>query len=129
MSVWYLDTSAALKLIVDEAESDALARRIDEEQPDLVACWLLDTELRRAAHRAPQVTQQLITEFLEGVALYEVPASLFTEAGILPGPHLRSLDAIHLAAALRIGVDATVTYDTRLAAGARDLGLRVIAPA
>lgn len=128
MTVWYLDPSAALKLIVDEAESDALARRIDEEQPDLVACWLLDTELRRAAHRAPQVTQPLITEFLEGVALYEVPASLFTEAGVLPGPQLRSLDAIHVAAALRIGVDAIVTYDTRLASSARDLGLRVIAP-
>ena len=44
MSIWYLDTSAALKLVVEEPESDALAQAIDREQPDLVACWLLETE-------------------------------------------------------------------------------------
>lgn len=128
MSLWYLDTSAALKLVVEEAESDALAQSIDREQPDLVACWLLETEMRRAAQREEQLTQQVVSEFLSGVGLYEVPASLFREAGVLPGAHLRSLDALHLAAAIRIGVDRVVTYDLRLTDCARSLGLNVFAP-
>ena len=57
MSRWYLDTSAALKLLVEEAESAVLARTIDEEQPDLVACLRLETELRRACRRIPGLTQ------------------------------------------------------------------------
>lgn len=51
MSLWYLDASAALKLLVEEPESEALAQSIDREQPDLVACWLLETEMRSAARR------------------------------------------------------------------------------
>jgi predicted nucleic acid-binding protein len=128
LSLWYLDTSAALKLVVEESESGALAQSIDHEQPDLVACWLLETEMRRAAQREEHLTQQIVSEFLEGVGLYEVPASLFREAGVLPGAHLRSLDALHLAAAIRIGVDRIVTYDMRLKDCAGSLGLNVFAP-
>lgn len=129
MNLWYLDTSAALKLVVEEAESAALAHELDREQPDLVACWLLETEMRRAAQREVALTHEIVTEFLEGVGLYEVPSSLFREAGLLPGTHLRSLDALHLAAAIRIGVDRVVTYDARLSDSARSLGLNVYAPA
>ncbi len=128
MSVWYLDTSAALKLVVEESESDALARAIDHEQPDLVACWLLETELRRAVQREQGLTQQVMSELLDGVSLYEVPASLFREAGVLPGANLRSPDALHLAAAIRIGVDGVVTYDPRMTDSATSLGLDVVAP-
>ncbi len=38
MSRWYLDTLAAMKLIAEEAESDALARLLDRDQAELVAC-------------------------------------------------------------------------------------------
>jgi uncharacterized protein len=129
VSIWYLDTSAALKLLVEEAESDALARAIDREGPDLVACWLLETEMRRAAHREPALTQQAVTELLEGIDLYEVPSALFREAGLLAGTQLRSLDALHLAAAVRIGVDRVVTYDARMAGSAEFLGINTVAPA
>lgn len=129
MSLWYLDTSAALKLLVEEEESEALARAIDGASPDLVGCWLLDTELRRAAQRETALTQEGVSDFLDGVDLYEVPASLFREAGLLPGANLRSLDALHLAAAVRIGVDHLVTYDARMSESARALGVSVIAPA
>jgi uncharacterized protein len=129
LSLWYLDTSAALKLVVEESESEALAQGIDHEQPDLVACWLLETEMRRAAQREEALTQENVTEFLEGVGLYEVPSSLFREAGLLPGTHLRSLDALHLAAAVRIGVDRVATYDSRMSDSARSLGLSVFSPA
>ncbi len=128
MSRWYLDTSAALKLLVAEAESTALARVIDDEAPDLVACHLLETELRRAAHRAPTLAQEAVTGLLDGVSLYAVPASLFREAGLLPGSSLRSLDALHLAAAVRIGVDCLLSYEHRLIEAARNVGVRVVTP-
>jgi uncharacterized protein len=128
MSRWYLDTSAALKLLVEEAESAALAGRIDEEQPDLVACLLLETELRRVSTRTHGLTQAMVTGFLEGVDLFELPASLFQQAGLLPGPGLRSLDALHVAAAIRIGVDCVVTYDSRMLAAVTDLGLVPLSP-
>lgn len=125
---WYLDTSAALKLLIEEPESAALAQRIDEAASGLAACWLLETELRRVAHREPGLTQAMVSGLLDGVDLYDVPGSLFREAGLLPGLALRSLDALHLAAAVRIGVDHVVTYDARMAASARLLGLSVLAP-
>lgn len=128
MSRWYLDTSAALKLIVEEAESEALASAIDSHAPALVACHLLETEVRRAAVRLPGVDQEVASGLLAGVDLYELPTSLFQEAGLLPGAGLRSLDALHLAAAIRIGVDRVVTYDARMASSARELGLTVFAP-
>lgn len=70
----------------------------------------------------------MVTEFLEGIDLFEIPASLFQEAGLLPGPGLRSLDALHVAAAIRIGVDVVVTYDSRMRAAVTDLGLVPLSP-
>ncbi|MGI8417976.1 MAG: type II toxin-antitoxin system VapC family toxin, partial [Nakamurella sp.] len=99
MSRWYLDTSAALKLIIQERESAALAAAIDSDTPDLVACLLLETELRRAVHRDESLTQEMVSGFLGGIGLYELPPSLFLEAGLLASSRLRSLDALHLAAA------------------------------
>ena len=66
---------------------------------------------------------------MRGVDLYELPPPLFTEAGLLPGIALRSLDALHLAAALRLEVDAVITYDVRMADAATTLGMTVLAPA
>ena len=128
MSVWYLDTSVALKLLIEEPESPALAQTVDREQPDLVAGWVLETELRRAAQRLPALGMDVVSEFLAGVSLYEMPGSLFREAGILPGETLRSVDALHLAVAVRIGVDLVLTYDVRMADSARLLGLPVLSP-
>lgn len=126
MSRWYLDASAALKLVVEEPESAALAQLLDANVSDLVACLLLETEMRRAAQRVPALTQQMVSELLESVSLYELPASLFQEAGLLPGSGLRSLDALHLAAAIRMGVDGVLTFDRRMADAARELGVPLV---
>lgn len=128
MSRCYLDTSAAAKLLVEEAESDALVRELRRRRDDLVACLLLETELRRLVSREPALTQQAVTELLCGVDLHELPPTLFVEAGLLPGASLRSLDALHLAAAIRLEVSAVVTYDQRMAESATELGLEVLAP-
>jgi predicted nucleic acid-binding protein len=124
-----MDTSAAWKLIVREAESEALGRAIDTDGPDLLSCWLLDTEIRRACLRVPNLTQQTVSGLLDEIDLCEVPAALFRHAGRLPVAQLRSLDALHLAAAIQLDVDHVVTYDLRMAEAARLLGLHVLAPA
>lgn len=128
MRRWYLDTSTALKLLVEEAESAGLAEHLDAQSPELVACLLLETELRRAAQRHPPLSQEAVTQLLDRISLSEVPGSLFREAGLLAGANLRSLDALHLMAAIRHGVDAVLTYDHRMARAARELGLAVVAP-
>lgn len=125
----YVDTSAAVKLIVDEAESAALATYLDRavEEHGLVSSVLLETELRRLAVRL-NLDQSAVSDLLARVDLVDPPRSLFHEAGLLPGTHLRSLDALHLATALRVGADRLVAYDARLLEAARSLGLGVHSP-
>jgi len=129
MTYWYLDTSAALKLLVEERESVAVVEFIERTQPDLVSSFLLETELRRAAQRQPQISQSAVAGLLAGVGLLDLPASAFREAGLLPGANLRSLDALHLAAAIRANVDQILTYDARMTQAATALGFTVLAPA
>ena len=129
MSRCYLDTSAALKLVLDEAESAALVELLRRRETTLVACLLLETELRRVATREASLSQGVISELLSGVDLYELPPPLFAEAGLLPGARLRSLYALHLAAAIRLEVEAVITYDVQMAESATSLGMTVLAPA
>jgi predicted nucleic acid-binding protein len=127
LSRFYLDTSAAAKLLVDEAESTPLAAWADQPDIRLVATHLLETELRRFASRH-SLAQADVSAILARVDLHDLPPSLYREAGLLPGHTLRSLDALHLAASIRLDVDALVTYDVRLAEAAGGIGLRVHAP-
>lgn len=106
----------------------ALGREINARRPELVGCWLVETELRRACLRSTGVTQEIVTGLLDRMNLTEVPWSVFQQAGQLPGRDLRSLDALHLAAALQLDVDRLITYDTRMATAARAVGLHVQAP-
>lgn len=127
----YLDTSAAAKLLVEEAESAALARYLDEHAEDggrVVSSVLLETELRRLATRQ-ELSQAAVTVLLDGVGQALPDRVLYRSAGLLHGPRLRSLDALHLASALRLDADAIAVYDARLAAAADAVGLRVVAPA
>jgi predicted nucleic acid-binding protein len=127
MTAAYLDTSAAVKLLVEEPESVALAQYLDQPNVETVACLLLETELRRFAvqHAIPQ---QEVTAILDTISLFDMPHSLYYEAGILPGRQLRSLDALHLVAAVRLATDVIVSYDNRLQEAAAELGLGILAP-
>jgi predicted nucleic acid-binding protein len=128
--VYYLDTSAAVKLMVAESESGALQQWLDEAAGRgvaLVSSVLLETELRRVAVREG-IAQTAVGAVLAGIDLYEMPTSLFHEAGVLPGSSLRSLDALHLVAAMRIGASSVVVYDARMATAAQELGLGVVSP-
>jgi uncharacterized protein len=126
----YLDTSAAMKLLVEESESAALAAYLqsDDGQRQLVASWLLHTELHCAANRHPEdVDLDSVGIVLDAVSLVDLTRGDLLTAGTLPG-RLRSNDAIHLAVALRIGADELVTYDTELVAAANAAGIAVVQP-
>lgn len=69
-----------------------------------------------------------MTRLLDAVALAALDRAAYRSAGFLPVPHLRTLDALHLEAALRLDATAILTYDRRLGDAARALGLDVIAP-
>lgn len=62
--------------------------------------------------------------------MLEIDRALFRQAGLLGPPTMRSLDAVHIAAALSLGPDlgAVITYDERMAAAARLFGLPVVSP-
>ena len=127
MSRYYFDTSAAAKLLVEETESTALAAWADDPGRALVGTHLLETELRRFATRY-DLPQEAVSDLLTRVDIHDLPPSLYRQAGLLPGDTLRSLDTLHLAAAIRLDVDAVVTYDARLASAARNVGVAVHAP-
>ena len=70
--------------------------------------------------------------YLDTSALVKlVVSALFEAAGRLDPSILRTLDAIHVAAALGLGDDleGIVTYDKRLAREAEQNGITVTAPA
>lgn len=123
MRLAYLDTSAALKLIVEEAESEALTRYLTS-QPDLVlvASWLLYTELHCAAARRPETLRtELVREALDQVEFVDVTRKDYFDAATFAP--LRSNDALHLAVALRLEVGEMITYDHELIDTARRFGL------
>lgn len=127
MTTAYLDTSAAMKLLVEEAESEALLKELTSSGRRLAASWLLHTELHCAAGRNPAVlATDAITALLDAVVLVDVTRGDLLAAGT--HAPLRSHDAIHLATALRLGVDEVITYDLELASATTATGIRVLAP-
>jgi uncharacterized protein len=135
VALFYADASALVKLVRDEAESDALRAYL--EGADVISSELLLTEVPRAVRRAvaldPGLPLDLLLDragqLLDAVALAPLDRALLAAAGALTEPALRALDAIHVAAAVDLHpVDAFVTYDERQAAAARLAGLRTMAP-
>ena len=125
----YLDSSAILKLVVREPESAALRRYLRHRRP-LISSALARTEVARALLLlGPDVVaqgQEVLTRF----DLARVNDSVLSAAGSMLPVNIRSLDAIHLATAQRLGADLAriVTYDERMSLAAQTLGLAVAAP-
>ena len=126
----YLDSSALAKLVIDEPETDALRRTLRTATRP-VTSDLARTELMRSVRRHAEDRMVMARLVLDSVSIMSMPASTFDAAGRLDPPNLRSLDALHLAAALELGddLDGFITYDRRLAEAATALGLPVTSPA
>ena len=127
---FYLDTSAAVKLVVEEAETAALTAWINQSGVVLVASDLLRTELLRATRRAAPHAMTQARDVLDSILLLRIPPATFERAGELAPDLLRSLDSIHLAAALELDdeLQGLITYDDRLANAARHHAINVITP-
>ena len=126
-AIVYVDTSALGALLIEQPESNALVEWLDRTTDLLVSSDLLETELRRIAIREG-IDQGAVTRILDGVGLAALDRAVYRGAGLLPMPYLRTRDALHLEAAMRLDATAVLTYDHRLGKAARAVGLQVIAP-
>jgi len=130
MVATYVDSSALVKLAVHEPQSDALRRHLRRRRP-LISSALARTEVLRSLLPGGEPALAAGRRVLASVNLVRVNDRVLNLAGTLLPFELRSLDAIHLATANRLGVDLSeiVTYDERMATAARTMGLRVSSPA
>jgi predicted nucleic acid-binding protein len=128
--VAYVDTSAAVKLLMTERESPALRRWL-RRRPERASAALLRVELVRVVRRAglPRLIPEA-RKLLAGIHLIRLDDALLDRAADLDPTELRSLDSIHLAAAASLGDDlaALLSYDDRLLAAATSLGLPTATP-
>ena len=127
----YLDACALVKLVLTEPETGALTAHLDSSREPKISTELAGVEVRRTLIRvgASADRRAEAERLLASVARLPVGPIIET-AGRLPEPHLRSLDAIHLATAQLLGPAVTqfITYDHRLGKAALDAGLPVITP-
>ncbi len=125
----YADSSALVKLVIEEPESAAL-------QQHLNGAYLLATsriavvEVSRATALAnpDQEVREEVERLLASCMLVAVSAHLLRSARNLTADTVRTLDAIHLASALRIEADELLAYDHRLLAAAAEHGMTAVSP-
>ncbi|MGI8693276.1 MAG: type II toxin-antitoxin system VapC family toxin [Geodermatophilaceae bacterium] len=125
----YVDTSALVKLVRVEAESEALRTALADHV--VACCELVLTELYRAVVRyADDEGRERVDLLLRSVELLTLDRSLLARAGRMAPAQIRSSDAIHVAAATVLGgaLVALVTYDRLMASAARFHGLDVWSP-
>jgi uncharacterized protein len=131
----YSDSSALVKLIVEEPESAVLREQISGRT--LAASELVLSEVPRAIRRLAATNRLPQQRFARGldavlgaVALVPLRREILRQAGAFDPPFLRTLDAIHLAAALDLAdaIDGFVSYDERQIEAAQLAGLPVLSP-
>lgn len=118
-----------MKLVVEETESSLLERHLERE-PLLATSRVALVEVLRATSLANpgQEVRVAAERLLASCMLVDVSDSLLRSAAQLAGATVRTLDAIHLASALRVGPDEFVAYDRRLLDAALAHGLAVSSP-
>ncbi|WP_337000429.1 MULTISPECIES: type II toxin-antitoxin system VapC family toxin [unclassified Microbacterium] len=123
----FLDTSAAVKALIDEAESAAVIS-LFADGTEFVASRLLAVELHAVADRR-SLSHEQTDDLLSHISLVSLDDDIMTRAiGLHSG--LRALDALHLATAIRLRdtITSVLTYDQELADAARQSGIAVTSP-
>lgn len=128
MSLAYLDASAFVKLIVSEAESQALRQALEGSQT--VSSAVLGVEGRRACRRYGAHAAHAAERALAGVIMLPLDRAAIAAAAAIEPAALRTLDAIHIAAARSVEdeISTLYAYDERLLDAARAAGLPVHSP-
>jgi predicted nucleic acid-binding protein len=130
VSAIYLDSSAFVKLVINEPESRALQDFLAGEHGQYISSSLLRTETLRAAVKHGPDVLTAAREGLSRVDLVAIDDRILDSAGLLHPNVLRSLDAIHVATALTIGddLDVVVTYDQRMIKASALMGIPTTTP-
>ena len=127
----YLDSSALLKLLFQEHESDSLQDWL-AARPGVptVSSELAKVEVLRATRRIDAAALPDARTMLRQLDLVPLAGAVVELASDLESPRLRSLDALHLASALTLGEEmaAFVAYDDRLLEAAVTAGLATHQP-
>jgi predicted nucleic acid-binding protein len=128
--VFYIETSAAVKLVVMEHGSDAMRRWLAPRVSAVFSSDLLRAELLRVARRSSPDDVLRARAVLDSMPLTGMSTESFERAALLEPRQLPSLDALHLAAALAAhpDLDGIATYDARLAEAAAGVGVPVVSP-
>ncbi len=130
----YMDTSALTKLLIAEPETPELRNWLTSQidQGDSAATSALGwVELMRTVARYGDISQADRARYLlDGLDILPLTEPMMSLAESIGPATLRSLDAIHLAAAAYFDQELTafVTYDHRLLNGCRDIGLTTASP-
>lgn len=130
MTVYYLDSSVGLRILL--GHSPAAARWFDaitaSPDADIVSSRLLRTEVTRALRRL-DVPLERRAAVLDHIGTIPLDHAVLQDAEAIV-PHIKTLDALHLASALRSGVEDIVicTHDQTMQKVARMVGLDVHDP-
>lgn len=130
----YLDSSALVKLVLAETETDALRDELARLDVPVVSSQLAIVEVTRAVRRTAPDDAALLNATAallgEGVGLIPMQRHVLDAAGLLDPVTVRSLDAIHIATATSLQPDliAFVAYDIRATEAAAAAGLTTAAP-
>ncbi|MEV6267672.1 type II toxin-antitoxin system VapC family toxin [Kribbella sp. NPDC051936] len=130
----YFDSSALIKRVVAEDESDDLVEFLDGryEQGDVLAssslAWVEVSRVVLARVRKPADAGDLIEGAMSGIDERPMTGEVVSVARRIEPLILRNLDALHLATAVLIDADLVVTYDDRLADACRRNALAVASP-
>lgn len=125
----YLDSSALVKLVVPEPESEALRAELARWE-QAVSSAVARVEVVRACARVDERARPLAEEVVSAVDLVAADEALLDAATRVEPPDLRSLDAIHVASALLVAdaLGVVLVYDERLSVAMEAAGLPVAAP-
>lgn len=125
----YVDTSALARVLLDEPDKQAIHSEL-EKFGQRIASQLLRVELRRVALRRDLLERA--ETLIADVSLIPIDDGILTATETLTPSTVGTLDAIHLATAVRLSkdgkLDALMTYDKRLAEGAREHQIAVVSP-
>lgn len=126
--MWFLDSSAILKLIVEEPESKTLRRFIPEYK---MASRLSRLEVLRNVHRIDPKKVSTAREKLDGIFYVEINTPVIKNAEeIALAMEIKSLDAIQAGSALFLkdSIAGVISYDKNLNRALKLLGIKVYAP-
>jgi predicted nucleic acid-binding protein len=129
VSSLYLDTSVLGRVLLNEPDTPVIRREMGRFERH-VSSRLLRIELHRLGLREDMLEH--VDELLSGKVLIPLDEQILTAAETITPSTVATLDAIHLATAVRLAdageLDALMTYDKQLAGGAREYGITVLSP-